>query len=92
MMNKFKKYINKLNALLENGLIITRIGKNQIIINDLYVIDIDDNYLYFHLVNGKRNYNFMGFDTLDFKTMKMYIDNLMYDIFHINKLNLSDMF
>lgn len=82
MLNKFKKYIDKLNALLDNGLIIKSISNNEINISDKYIIccDLYDNYLYFHRVNELTNHGFMFYDVLNFKTLKIFIDNLMYDL------------
>lgn len=93
MLNKFKKQMDKLNALMENGLIITQINKTGIIINDKYVIGFDDDFLYIRKIDGVRNYKFMNVsrETLDFKTLKIYIDNLMYDVFHVGTFNLNNM-
>lgn len=80
MMKKFKHNIDKLNALLDNGLIIKSISNNEINISDKYIICCDDETIYFHRVNEITNHSFMFYDVLNFKTLKIFIDNLMYDL------------
>lgn len=84
-MNKWK--IEKLNELMENGINVIQTNKNQIILNNGMVIEYDINanhetYLFWHEINGYVNHGFTFIEKLDFKTIKTYIDNLMFDLFH----------
>lgn len=80
MMKKFKRNINKINELLDNGYIIISIDNNGINISNQFIINCDDETIYFHRVNEITNHGFMFYDVLNFKTLKIFIDNLMYDL------------
>ena len=82
MMKKFKRDMEKLNALMENGYVIISIDNNGINISNQFIINCDDETIYFHRVNECVNHNWLFYDKLNFKTLKLFIDNLMYDISH----------
>lgn len=89
----FKKtWLNKLNGIMENGFIVSGITPDTITINNgtetvNITVDIMDNingngFLYVSKNNGIRNYRFenVSRETLDYKTVKNYIDNMFYDV------------
>lgn len=74
MLKKFKKQLKKM------GYNVTVINSgNGLIINNM-VVESDINYLYFHPVNGIINHGFWFFESLNFKQLKMYVDNMFWDI------------
>lgn len=87
-----KSWINKLNGIMDNGFNVSGITPETITINNgtetvNIHIEIMDNVngngvLCVSKNNGIRNYRFenVSRETMDFKTVKNYIDNMFYDI------------
>ena len=81
-----KSWENKLNALLENGIKIINITKQSITLSNDIIIECDNNYdfmyMFYHGKNEYINHGFMETETINYKSVKIFIDNLMYDLFH----------
>lgn len=70
-----KSWIKK----LEN---VASMDANTIVLNNGIVVDNDGEMIFFHKINGYRNYGFKNVsrETLTIKTIKNYISDIFYDI------------